>query len=205
LRYVLLSMDLDDEPVDALDATRSSSRPPLLDAAAFHAAFEQLAPNILRYAHARVGPDAAQEVLADTFVEAWRIRARFVDARSNGFESWLIAIATNIIHRYRAAEARWLRMCADTVRAQDLDLPAGDETAPAEHRVDAKQRAARLGAALAHIPRRERDPLLLHVLQELSYEEIAAVLDIPVGTVRSRISRGRARLADRLGGGDDRG
>jgi RNA polymerase sigma-70 factor (ECF subfamily) len=199
-------MDLDDERLATPGALRrSSTRPPLLDEAAFHDAFERLAPNVLRYAHARVGPDAAPEVLADTFVEAWRARARFVDAGPNGFEAWLIGIATNIVHRYRSAEARWLRMCADTYRLQDLDLPAGDETTRTDQRIDAKQRAARLGAALARIPRRERDPLLLHVLQELSYEEIGAVLEIPVGTVRSRISRGRARLAERMGGGDDRG
>jgi RNA polymerase sigma-70 factor (ECF subfamily) len=206
LRYVP-TMDLPDErqAAHAASGKPASSRPPLLDQAAFHQAFEDHAPNVLRLACARVGPDAAEEVLADTFVAAWRARASFADPAGNGLEAWLIGISINVIKRYRRAEGRWLQMCADTLQAQELDLDDHDEASSSDSRIDAKDRARRLGAALAHIPRRERDPLLLFVLNDMSYEEISAALDIPVGTVRSRISRGRKRLADRMGGGDDRG
>ena len=50
--------------------------------------------------------------------------------------------------------------------------------------------------AVAELPSAERDTLLLYVWEELSYEQIAAALDIPVGTVRSRLNRARARLRD---------
>jgi RNA polymerase sigma-70 factor (ECF subfamily) len=60
--------------------------------------------------------------------------------------------------------------------------------------------AAPLAAALGELSRREREPLLLHVLGGLSYEDVALALSIPIGTVRSRISRASARLAGRLDG-----
>jgi RNA polymerase sigma-70 factor (ECF subfamily) len=200
---VLLTMDTDD---DARSAQPDQSSIPSLqgaDAAAFEDAFERLASKVLRFAHARVGPEAAEDVLADTFIAAWRARDRFVPEHEHSFEAWLIGIATKVVLRYRSAQARWLRMSADTFRIEQAGADHGsEETGHADERLDAQRRARRLSAAIAHIPPRERDPLLLHVLEEYSYEEIAAILEIPVGTVRSRISRGRKRLAERMGGED---
>ena len=92
-------------------------------------------------------------------------------------------------------------MGADTLREQQPGSPAHDETTSIDERVDAAVRARRVGSTLARLPRRERDPLLLHVLNDMPYEDISRILGVPIGTVRSRISRGRARLAERLSDG----
>jgi RNA polymerase sigma-70 factor (ECF subfamily) len=67
-------------------------------------------------------------------------------------------------------------------------------------RVTAHAARAALGAALAGLPARDRDVLLLVAWGELSYEEVAAALGIPVGTVRSRLNRARRKVKDALGG-----
>ena len=73
-------------------------------------------------------------------------------------------------------------------------------TTAADSRADASLLKPALADALAQLSARERDPLLLHVLANLPYEDVAAALDIAPGTVRSRISRARTRLAGILDG-----
>jgi RNA polymerase sigma-70 factor (ECF subfamily) len=81
-------------------------------------------------------------------------------------------------------------------------LPAVDERLVATiDRLDAARLGPPLAAALASLPARARDPFLLHVLADLSYDEIAIALAVPVGTVRSRIARARTRLSGILDGG----
>lgn len=91
--------------------------------------------------------------------------------------------------RERRELRAWARTGADPVVA-DLDEP--------ERRLDARADRPRLAAALADLPHENREVLLLFAWAELSYEEISAALGIPVGTVRSRMARCRARLQGRL-------
>ncbi len=173
-----------------------------LDAAAIHRAFVDHASKVYRYACAKVGPHLAEDVVADTFAAAWKDRNRFGDATDDsGIEAWLIGIAHNLVARHRRAERNWLRQGAEAHHHQAREHDGAEDAHAADSRADAAARSARLRRALAHMPRRERDPLLLHVLNDMSYEDIARALDVPIGTVRSRISRGRARLAERLDDG----
>jgi len=162
-------------------------------------AFRQYGAAVLRYATSRVGPQAAEDVTAETFAEAWRNRSAFDPSRPAGAIGWLLGIATNVISGQRRAERRWLRQCSQAVVIQRGDERIdGDEPGRTNERLDGVHEARVLAAALRHIPSRERDALLLHELAGLEYQQIADALDIPVGTVRSRISRARGRLADRL-------
>ncbi len=164
----------DDEDVRLL---RRSLREP----AAFDTLFVRHHVSIRRYLHARVGQAAAAEDLAaETFVRAFAARARF---RDDGFgvRAWLFQIATNLLRdelraRSRRARADGLREVADCVAAPGL--PAD----PA------------LAAQLRELPRPQLEVLLLHAWADLSYEEIATVLGVRVGTVRSRLHRARAQL-----------
>jgi RNA polymerase sigma-70 factor (ECF subfamily) len=92
-----------------------------------------------------------------------------------------------------------LRGCADALR-QRADASSHDDEVDMIERLDAAELAERADVIgrLAKLSPRERDPLLLHVVQGLQYQEIAAMLGIPVGTVQSRISRARTRLARAL-------
>jgi RNA polymerase sigma-70 factor (ECF subfamily) len=176
---------------------RSASRPTPSEAEAFEALFERSHRAIFRFARSRVGPDLADEIVADTFATAWRIRHRIAASMAKP-ESWLFGIASKVIVQHARAEARWLDMCAQTAIQSTDATESTDDEATIGDRLEAQLGASALAAALAKVPRREREPFLLHVLGELPYEEIAEVLNIPIGTVRSRISRSRARLSKQL-------
>ena len=123
---------------------------------------------------------------AQTFVEAFRSRHRFEFERSDA-RPWLFGIVANLSRRHRRTEARRLRAYA---RLDVAPTPVTDIDA----RVDAHALGSRLAGALRAIPGRDRDALLLFAWADLSYEEIGDALGIPIGTVRSRISRARTRL-----------
>ncbi|MCB0880199.1 MAG: RNA polymerase sigma factor [Thermoleophilia bacterium] len=175
---------------------RLDSVQPVIDAAAFRDALDTIGPRVYRYICSRVGQQAADDVFAETFEVAWRARAKFVKPQENGLEAWLLAIATRVIAAHRRVEMRWLRMSRDAA-AHRADRSA---IGPPEDEIleRLQSNSSRIGEALAALPNRERDVLLLHTLGDLSYAEIATALQIPIGTVRSRINRGRARLAKAL-------
>lgn len=200
----LMELDPQPEPIRRMTAFTTSldvpdheiTPPGMLD---LDAAFRMHGAMVLRYAASRVGQQVAEDVTAETFAEAWRSRAAFDSSRIAGAEGWLLGIATNVISKQRRAERRWLRQCsqASVVRSGD-ERVASDEQVLAAERLDGAGDARALANALRHIPPRERDALLLHELAGLEYQQVADALDIPVGTVRSRISRARARLSERL-------
>jgi RNA polymerase sigma-70 factor (ECF subfamily) len=161
------------------------------DPAGFDEIFTRHARAIFAFACARVGPDAAEDVTAETFTTAFRIRKAF-DHRATSARPWLYGIAVNTLHRHRALERRWLER-------QSLEQPSGaatDDDTAADDRVDAERLAPRLAIALAELSPGERDVLLLHVLADLTHDEVATILGIRRGTAKSRLSRGRARLRD---------
>lgn len=168
----------------------------LLDELSFRQAIDDHSAAVYRYAVAHVGPQHAEDVVSETFIAAWRSRDRFVDPSNNGLEAWLIGIARNIVASHRRKESRWLRMCADALH-QRADASNVTDELEAVERVDSSSlvRLAKVTELLGKLPARERDPLLLHVLHGRTYSEISEMLDLPLGTVQSRISRGRARLA----------
>jgi RNA polymerase sigma-70 factor (ECF subfamily) len=154
----------------------------------FEAVFSRHVRAIFAFASARVGPDRAEDVTAETFAAAFRSRANF-DTTASSARPWLYGIAANTLRRHHEHEARWLRRDgADAAWTDDADLDASDE------RVDAGRLAPRLVAALELLTPGERDVLLLHVLGDLDHDQVARALDIRRGTVKSRLSRGRARL-----------
>ena len=154
--------------------------------------FDRHYAEINRYLARRVGPGLADEVAADTFVVAFHTRRRYDPQRADA-RPWLYGIAANLARRHWRTERRRLRAYA---RA-GVD-PMCDDGAEIDRRVDAAAAAPELAAALASLRHREREVLLLFAWAELSYEEIALALEIPVGTVRSRLSRARAHVRELL-------
>jgi RNA polymerase sigma-70 factor (ECF subfamily) len=159
--------------------------------------FDRHAPEILRYLTRRVGPTDAEDLLGDVFVIALQRRASF-DASASSARPWLYGIASNLLHRRRRDEARFLRAlarAADTATAEDHPADIADDIAA---RVDSQQANRRLAAALADLDARDRDVVLLRAWGQLSHEEIATSLQIPVGTVKSRLHRARKHLRQHL-------
>jgi RNA polymerase sigma factor (sigma-70 family) len=106
---------------------------------------------------------------------------------------WLYGIATNLLAKHRRREIRRLQATA-RLAAQRLD-PA-DVAEGVSGALDASERWQRVAAAVNALPVVERDTLILHVWEGLGYQEIAAALDVPIGTVRSRLNRARGRLRE---------
>ncbi|MFE7902922.1 RNA polymerase sigma factor [Streptomyces sp. NPDC057424] len=163
----------------------------------FAALFDRHAPAIHQYVTRRLGRDAADDVTAETFLTAFRIRARF-DAARAGVRPWLYGIAAKEIGRHRRQEVKALKLLACTGH----DPIADSWTDSADDRVAAEASARPLAGALARLSAGDRHVLLLSAWADLSYQEIAEALDIPVGTVRSPLNRARRKLRPATGAGD---
>ena len=130
----------------------------------------------------------AEDLTATVFLEAWRRRAD-VDLVDRPALPWLYGVATNVLRNARRALKRQrevldrLPRTVDTGFAEDADA-----------RLDDRAEMARIREQLGRMPRREREVIELVAWAELSYADAAAALGVPVGTVRSRLSRARARL-----------
>jgi RNA polymerase sigma-70 factor (ECF subfamily) len=147
---------------------------------------------IHRYIRRRVGRDAADDISAATFTAAYADWSRFDPSRP--VRPWLYGIATNLLRRHHRDEERKLRAYART----GVDpVRSGDES-EVVRRLDADAQQRALAFALAELRTEEREILLLHAWAELSDEEIAATLSIPLGTVKSRLHRTRERLRNQL-------
>lgn len=184
---------------DDAQAIRASLRDPNR----FSDVFERHHDDVRRYLQRRSGPETGEELAAQTFEEAFRNRARF-DPSFSDAGPWLMGIATNLLrHHYRAEAARLRALERATVMASTVG-----EDDP-EARLDAHFAAQILARALREMSRGERDIVLLYAWADLSYAEIAHALQLPIGTVRSRLHRSRRRLrelggiADAIDGDDD--
>lgn len=154
-------------------------------ARSFDAAFsEEFAP-LHRYLARRVGASAADELAAETFAVAFRRWDRLDPARP--VRPWLYGIAANVLRHHWRKERRMLRAYART----GVD-PVFVEDEP-------RGGTRELADALAELRRDERDVLLLTAWAELTDAEIAEALGLPLGTVKSRLSRAREKLRNHLG------
>jgi RNA polymerase sigma-70 factor (ECF subfamily) len=176
------------ETDDAAVIARSRREPE-----AFAALFRRHAPVIQRYVIRRIGADAAEDVVAETFLLAFCQRDGYDLSRADA-RPWLYGIATNLIGRRRRDEIRLYRALART-GADPVTEPFTDRVNAA---VSATAANRALASELARLPAGHRDALLLVAWGDLSYEEAAVALGVPTGTVRSRLHRARARLRQTL-------
>ena len=159
------------------------------DPARFGELFDRHARAIHRYAASRTNREVADDLVAETFLVAFERRDRFDHAWSDA-APWLLGIATNLIRKHRSAEAK-------TFRAMErMADPSAGESAAADAATHAEASIAvrRLASAIRSMSDADRDTLLLFAWADLSYEEIANAMDVPVGTVRSRLNRVRRIL-----------
>ena len=163
------------------------------------ALFDRYAPQLWRYCARRVGPDLAEDVVADVFLVVARHPDRIAAGESP--RAWLYGIATNLLRAHRRSELRALK----ALERAGID-PFGGATGVAEghegrsaERADAARLARRIAGALAALPARQRDVLLLFAVAELSYAEIAEATGMPLGSVQSTLHRARARMRKALG------
>ena len=131
----------------------------------------------------------AEDLAQEVFLRAYRSLRRFQQGRR--FGPWLMAICTNRVRDYIKARARRAEV------TWELDKTMASGATPLD-RVTARQTLARVEAGLAGMPEETREVLRLRFVMGLDYEDISEALDIPLGTVKSRISRARTALRNTL-------
>jgi RNA polymerase sigma factor (sigma-70 family) len=157
------------------------------DQVAYGALVRQHQDRIYRHLlHLTGSREEALELAQEVFIKAWEALPQWhPDAQ---FHTWLYRIAFNL-----ALDVLRRRKVVQFVAlAEDYDAPA-DAPSP-EAQLQAKQSILALDAALARLTPEQREIVLLREVEGLSYEEIAAALDIEEGTVKSRLARARAAL-----------
>ena len=160
------------------------------DKAAFSKLVWRYKDHIVNIAFNIVGnPQDAEDIAQETFIKAYLSIGRLASA--NAFYRWLVRIAVNLSIDKKVANG--LR------RTQPLSytLPQPSTESP-EKMVEQREQQKRILAAMDRITLEQRTVLVLREFQELSYEEIAQILDIPLGTVKSRINAARLRLRELL-------
>jgi RNA polymerase sigma factor (sigma-70 family) len=156
-------------------------------------AFRDHFDEIYRYLARRVGPGIAEDLAAETFVEALKSYHRY-DPRKGALRPWLYGIATRMLRRHARKEARQLRAYAKS----GVDPVVGSDARDFVESALSGATARDIARALARLSQRERDLLLLYAWADLTYTELALAFNVPVGTVRSQLSRTRARLRELL-------
>jgi len=161
---------------------------------AFGELFDAYARSVYNHAFRLTGDWAqAEDIVSLTFLDAWRLRGK-VDEEGGSLRPWLLGIATNVTRNTRRAARRHAAAVSRLPR-DEVERDFADEVAA---RLDDKAELALVRTALATLRRAEREVLALCVWSGLDYRAAAEALGVPVGTVRSRLSRARAKLAKHL-------
>lgn len=136
----------------------------------------------------------AEDVTGMVFLEAWRRREsmRAVDGSVIG---WLLVTANNVARNFSRSSRRYRHVLSVLPAAQDTP----DHSGAVDDRLDWDPQRTAIRDALARLPRGDQDVLTLCVLEELSTAEAAAAMSVAPGTVKSRLSRAKARLSALLG------
>ena len=164
-----------------------------VDPAAFGTLFERHGRAVYNYCFRRTGDWAAAEDLTSVvFLEAWRKR-KSLRLHGDTLLPWLYGVATNVL-RNRGRALKRHRAALDRLTVEHQADFADDVV----ERLDDTRQMRQMLATFRQLPKRDQDVLALCVWSELSYEEAAVALDLPVGTVRSRLSRARSRLRDEV-------
>jgi|SRR5260221_7811907 len=161
----------------------------LSDPEAFGLIYDRHAATLLRFLGRRTGAKVAEGLVGELFRIAFERRKTFDGSRASALP-WLYGIGSNLLLKHRRGEARRLRanarMAADEARDRRASARA----------LDARLLLPRVADAIEALPDDEREALLLFAWEELPYQSVAEALGLPIGTVRSRLNRARARLRE---------
>lgn len=141
-------------------------------------------------------PDAAADATQDAFFSAFRAMGKF---RGGSFKSWLLRIVTNACYdQLRVKQRRPTSSLDDLPVEADHTFYLEDTSELPDELVERQELNHLIQVGINQLPSEQRMVLVLSDVQGLSYQEIAEVLDISLGTVKSRLSRGRAKVRDYL-------
>jgi RNA polymerase sigma factor (sigma-70 family) len=157
---------------------------------AFGELYDRHANAIYNYCFRRCADWAlAEDLTATVFLVAWRKRRRVVFDREGAVLPWLYAVAGNVVRNELRGHRRLVRFVSALAAGQPFSVDPSD-------RVAEEQEMRRILAEVGRLPKREQDVLALCVFADLTYEQAAVALGIPIGTVRSRLARARNQLSE---------
>lgn len=177
-------------------AEAKSAVAPSARAAAFAELYQRHQGSLYRFVLLRSGSaDAAADIVQEIFLQLMTDRLKF-DATRGGLQGFLFGVARNFVLK---RESRFQRFVAiDTANDDSEDVVLVDGAPQPIEKLLTDERAERVRQALVQLAPHYRDVLILYEMHDLSYVDIAQICDIDIGTVRSRLSRGRARMATLL-------
>jgi RNA polymerase sigma factor (sigma-70 family) len=158
---------------------------------AFGVLFERHGQAVYNYLFRRTADWAlAEDLTSVVFLESWRKRDQ-VRLENDLALPWLLGVATNVLRNRRRAQWRYRAALERSPRERGVDFAADSDA-----RLDDERRMRAVLRSLRSLPKREQDVVALCLFGDLSYDEAATALGVPVGTVRSRLSRARARMRE---------
>lgn len=162
------------------------------DRTAFAALFEFYAPRVKAMLMRQgAAPDAAEDLAQETLVTVWRKSAYFDPARASA-SAWIFTIARNLrVDRLRNDNRARIYAASETIEGEEPERPDGV--------LDTAQRQERVRAALGQLPAEQVQVLKLSFFEDRAHAHIAAQLDLPLGTVKSRLRLAMNRLRNLLG------
>lgn len=161
------------------------------DRDAFGLLFDRHARVVYNYCFRLTGhQETALDLVSIVFLEAWRRREK--DLPADKVLPWLYGIAANVVRHQRRSERRYAAALSKLPKTQIEPDFSADST----ESLDFERQAQQALTLLRELPKREQDVFVLCEAMELSYEDAALALGVPVGTVRSRLSRARTRLRE---------
>lgn len=141
-------------------------------------------------------PMFSEDIVQETFVRVYRNKHRY--HRIAKFSTWIYTIASNLAKTElrRKKIKQFFSISSKGTEEKDYDLP--DRSHDIERDVDRSMKQHAVLKEIDRLPSPFKEAVILRDIQDLSYEEISGILDVPLGTVKSRVNRGRARLQRRL-------
>ena len=169
------------------------------DGGAFDRLIELCTPRVYAIAFRMMGnSEDAQDVTQEAFLRAFQAIRKFREDAS--FNTWLYRIVVNVCHdeldRRKRRPATMTEMTRDDDASRFLDIPSSEES-PEDLYLRRERQHALLGA-IEQLPDIYRNVVILHDLEGMQYDEIAAVLHTNIGTVKSRVNRGRNLLREKI-------
>ena len=170
------------------------------DKGAFDEIVRRYASKMVNLAYRITGDrELAEDIGQETFLRAYRSAARYREISK--FSTWLHTIAINLCrNELRRRKFRMFSLEGMAERDEDskVRIDIADEKTKPDREVERKELGRLIKEAVATLPEKFKTPLVLRDMQGLSYEEIGGILDLPEGTVKSRINRARLRVKELL-------
>ncbi|MCG8603948.1 sigma-70 family RNA polymerase sigma factor [bacterium] len=167
------------------------------DLYAFDLIVKRYKDQLLNFIYRFVGSqEEAEDIVQETFLRVYRKRKAY--KRIAKFSTWIYTIAGNLARTELRRRKRRKLFSVTDMGYEDRDYEISDEVYNPENQVDGLIQEEIIQKEINDLSPKFREVIILRDVQELSYEEISKIIDVPIGTVKSRVNRGRLKLQSRL-------